>query len=63
MASNTRVEVQHRWFEYGRWFYGYGSSMDLHRHDDPGVRCEWREVTVTTDTEAGDWSSEKPDRG
>ena len=60
MARTVRTDVEHRWFEYGRWFYGYGSSMDQHRHDDPGVCCEWREVVVTVLTEAGDWSSEKP---
>lgn len=41
----------HYYFEYGRWFSGYGSSMDQHRCSD-ALRCvdvvEHRKVTPWT---------------
>ena len=52
-GEETRVEREHRWFEYGRWFPGFGSSMDPHRCGDPGTTCQWRERTVTF----GPWSN------
>lgn len=54
MARTERVETEHRWFEYGRWFYGYGPSMDGHRCA-PELNCQVREVNITTTTEATEW--------
>lgn len=46
------VEWEHRWFEYGRWFSGFGSSMDPHLCGEDGTVCMWRERVVTV----GPWS-------
>ena len=51
-AAEFKVEKEHRWFEYGRWFKGFGSSMDPHYCGEPGTKCEWRERTVSI----GEWS-------
>ena len=62
----VRVEREHRWFEYGRWFYGFGPSMDPHVCNDPretkDIRCEWRVRTVTT-TPWSEWSPIPPGEG
>jgi hypothetical protein len=53
--ATVTVEREHRWFEYGRWFGGFGSSMDPHQCGDPGTICEWRERTVTV-SPWSDWT-------
>lgn len=66
LPIDTRIETEHRWFEYGRWFYGYGSSMEGHscaRHAAEGGICETRTVTTTVTKTEGDWEPWSPDHG
>lgn len=58
-VATIRVEREHRWFEYGRWFSGFGSSMDPHVCGEDGTVCEWRERTVTT-APWSDWTPSRP---
>lgn len=57
--DDVTVEYAHRWFEYGRWFYGFGPSMDPHVCGEDGTFCEWRERTVTV-SPWSDWSRITP---
>jgi hypothetical protein len=63
MGEETRTQTEHIYFEYGRWFRGYGSSMEGHscaRHREDGGKCMTREVTITTVTTATPWAEWKP---
>ena len=47
----TETKTQHFWFQYGRVFEGYGSSMDPHRCGHPDEPC----ITVVLEREVSPW--------
>lgn len=52
-----KTHVEHKYFEYGRWFLGYGASMDPHTCTE-NSKCQWR--VVETITIRHEWQDEKP---